>query len=161
MRKNLAAACFALLAFLFSAPLYAQSTAPVVLPGGCGTGNATNSLSYLTVDPTLRLCIAGSGSGGSTPVTPGALTPLSPMQTALAITASTGLTVPTGSTYSVVCAEGANVRYSTDGTTTPTASVGMQLLQNQCLPLQGATTIANFKAIQQSATATLDASYFK
>src|ERR1700722_5689243 len=51
-----APALFALLAFAAS-PALAQSVSPVLLPNGCGTGNATNSLSYLTVDSTLKLCV--------------------------------------------------------------------------------------------------------
>lgn len=154
MRKILAAWLFALLFIPTFAQ--AQSNSPVLLPSGCGTGNATNSLSYLTVDSTLKLCVNASVSSSLYNYTP-----LSPMQAGLAIASSTGLTIPTGATYAVVCAEGANVRYSTDGTTTPTATIGMLLLQNNCLPLQGSTTLANFKAIQQTATATLDVSYFK
>jgi hypothetical protein len=88
-------------------------------------------------------------------------TPASPMQANLAIASSTALTVPTGADYAVVCAEGANARYTTDGTTTPTASVGMPLLLNQCVSIVGQTALANFRAIQQSATSTLDISYFK
>ena len=120
--------------------------------------------------PTVKLCY-GMNCTLVTPATPlpitpsgvssTAYTPLTPMQNALAIMSSTALTVPTGSTYAVVCAEGANVKYSTDGTTTPTASVGMLLLQNSCVALAGSTTISNFRAIQASATATLDVSYFK
>lgn len=44
----------------------AQSLAVVVLPGGCGTGSATNSLSYLTVDSTLKLCVNATVSASIT-----------------------------------------------------------------------------------------------
>lgn len=53
-RKILAAAIFALFASFSTA--HSQSTSPVLLPNGCGTGNATNSLSYLTIDSTGKLC---------------------------------------------------------------------------------------------------------
>jgi hypothetical protein len=53
------------------------------------------------------------------------------------------------------------VNYTFDGTTTPTSSIGMPLLQGQCVFLSGATVLANFKAIQQAATATLDVAYTK
>ena len=92
---------------------------------------------------------------------PYAYTPLTPAQNNLAITSSTALTIPAGATYAVVCASGANVNFEVDGTTTPTASVGMPLLQSQCVSLSGATVISNFRAIQKSATATLDVSYYK
>ncbi|WP_439392310.1 hypothetical protein ACRQ5Q_22195 [Bradyrhizobium sp. PMVTL-01] len=101
-------------------------------------------------------CWNGSGY---TPCTPA--TPLSPMQAGLGVASSTALTVPTGAIYAVVCAEGQAIRYTTDGTTTPTAAIGMPLQVNQCVSLLGATTIANFRAIQQSATATIDVSYYK
>lgn len=57
MQRITAAALFALLTALAGTAAHAQSTSPVVLPNGCGTGNATSSLSYLTVDSTLKLCV--------------------------------------------------------------------------------------------------------
>lgn len=126
--------------------------------------NGRNPCYYLT--PTSTNCIpvspttplpTGSGAGGVA----GTFTPLTPMQSGLTVAASTALTVPSGATYAVVCARSQNVSYTTDGTTTPTASVGMQLLQNQCVSLAGATVVSNFRAIQQAATATLDVSYYK
>lgn len=133
----------------------AQSIAPVILPSGCGTGSFTPGPGYLTMDSVGRLCESIGGN------TAGSFTPLSPMQAGLAITSATSLTAPSGATYAVACAAGQSVNYTTDGTTTPTASVGMPLAQGQCLTLSGASVIANFKAIQQSATATLNVSYFK
>lgn len=111
----------------------------------------------------LIMVVADVANGQAVLVAPGPYpyTPLTPMQTAVSITSSTALTIPSGATYAVVCVEGNNARYSTDGTTTPTATVGMVLLQNQCVSLSGATTLARFLAIQVAATATLDVSYFK
>lgn len=114
------------------------------------------SVNCIPVSPTTPLP-TGSGAGGVA----GSFTPLTPMQTGVTVASSTVLTVPSGATYAVVCARGQNINYTTDGTSTPTASVGMQLLQNQCVSLAGATVISNFRAIQQTATATLDVSYFK
>lgn len=102
---------------------------------------------------TVSTCVFASG--------PYAYTPLTPMQAGLAVASSTTLTIPSTSTYAVVCARGQNINYTTDGTTTPTASVGMQLLVNQCVSLSGPTVLSNFKAIQQAASATIDVSYFK
>jgi hypothetical protein len=111
---------------------------------------------------TAANCVPVS-STNPVPVIPGAtlLTPLSPMQVGLTVATSTALTIPAGATYAVVCVRAQNVDYTTDGTTVPTASVGMQLLVNQCLALSGATVLSNFRAIQQAATATLDVSYFR
>lgn len=50
------------LALLISAAMAAFAQSPVVLPGGCGTGNIGGGLTYLTVDSTGRLCdSAGAG----------------------------------------------------------------------------------------------------
>lgn len=119
-------------------------------------GPSANSSSCIGVTTDTPLPVIGQGGVG-----PYSYTPLTPMQSGLTVATATSLTVPSGATYAVVCARGQNVNYTTDGITTPTISVGMQLLQNQCVNIVGATVIANFKAIQQSATATLDVSYFK
>jgi hypothetical protein len=59
----------------------------------------------------------------------------------------------------VLCASTAAVEYTTDGTTTPTGSVGMPLASGSCVTLYGPLTIANFKAF--SSPGTLDVEYFK
>ncbi len=103
-------------------------------------------------------------SGGSTPGAgsqPYNYTPLTPMQAGLTVVSSTPLTVPATSLQALVCVSGNNVKYTTDGTTTPTASVGMPLQNGQCIFLSGAAVLSNFRAIQIAATATLDVSYFK
>jgi hypothetical protein len=100
------------------------------------------------------------GSGIVT-VAPYAYTPLTPGQHGLSITTATALTVPTTATYATICASGAAVEYTTDGTTTPTSSVGQPLASGSCVALSGPTVLANFKAIQKIATATLDVEYFK
>lgn len=155
MMRCILAAVFVLLGFVGSA--FAQSS-PVVVSGGCGTASYSSNPPYFTIDSHGNLCINGAGGGGAGPYS---FTPLTPMQSGLAITSATALTVPSGATYAVICAEGQNVRYSTDGTTTPTASVGMLLLQNQCVSFSGSLSLSKFRAIQAAATATLDVSYFK
>ena len=86
-------------------------------------------------------------------------TPLPPGQHNFALTSSTALTIPTGARYATICASTASVKYTTDGTTTPTASVGMPLPAGACVALSGATVLANFLAI--SATGTLDVEFFQ
>ncbi len=133
-----------LIALLLAAPAHAQTVPAVKLCDGTQPncpliGNANPQVIY------------------STPTTPA-----SAGQFGLAITSSTALTVPTGATYAVVCARGGNADWTTDGTTTPTGTVGTQLLQNSCVGLLGATTLANFRAIQQTgSTTTLDVQYWK
>ena len=85
--------------------------------------------------------------------------PLSPGQHNLAVTSSTALTIPAGARFATVCASTAAVRYATDGTTTPTSSVGMPLAAGACVALSGAAVLANFRAI--SASGTLDVEYFQ
>jgi hypothetical protein len=85
--------------------------------------------------------------------------PLSPGQHNLAPTSAAGLTIPTGARYATICASTATVRYTTDGTTLPTSSVGMPLSGGACMNLSGAIVLANFRAFATSGT--LDVEYFK
>lgn len=86
-------------------------------------------------------------------------TPLTPGQHNLAPTVATKLTVPTSAVYATICASTATVRYTTDGTTTPTGSVGMPISAGSCLSLAGSLVLANFNAF--SSTGTLDIEYFQ
>lgn len=64
MRKIILIALSAFLGSLCLSAAFAQSSSPVLLPGGCGTGNFPNgSPASLTVDSTGRLC---DGPGAST-----------------------------------------------------------------------------------------------
>jgi hypothetical protein len=93
------------------------------------------------------------------PIVPYPYAPLSPGQHNLAITTAKGLTVPAGAAYATVCAHTASVNYTTDGVTTPTASVGMALAAGACVSLSGPKVLANFLAILS--TGTLDAEFFQ
>lgn len=137
-------------------------------------GNGSLQTIFTFVCQSTKLCpaqvlIDSSGNEKATTANPlivagPGYTPVSPMQSALPTVTATPLTVPQGPTptiYAVVCASGAPINYSTDGTTLPTSSVGMPLAAGSCLPLVGAAVIANFKAIQQSAAALLNVSYFR
>jgi hypothetical protein len=64
--KFIAALLAVLMGGFFVCGASAQTTSPEVLPNGCGTGNATNSLSYLTVDSTLKLCVNATVSASIT-----------------------------------------------------------------------------------------------
>jgi hypothetical protein len=102
--------------------------------------------------------IAGTLVPGVIPL-PTPYAPLSPGQHNLAPTSAIALTVPSGARYATVCASGSTVRYTTDGTTTPTSSVGMPLSAGTCMALSGPQVLANFRAF--SASGTLDAEYFQ
>lgn len=86
-------------------------------------------------------------------------TPLTPGQHGTAITSSTALTIPATATYATMCARTAAINYTTDGTTTPTSTVGQPLAAGACVALSGPTVLANLKMI--SATGTPDVEYFK
>ena len=164
---KLQAAAFAaatILCVFGARPGHAQNAPSLPVFTTCGSASYTSgNLGLMTLDIHGNLCFGGAGSSPTNPsyVAPYPFTPLTPGQHNLAITTATALTVPTGATYATICASGANVNYTTDGTTTPTASVGQPLLLGQCEAFSGATVLANFKAIQQSATATLNIEYFK
>jgi hypothetical protein len=90
---------------------------------------------------------------------PYTFTPLSPGQHNLAPTSAMALSVPVGAIYATICASGAVVKYTTDGTTTPTSIIGQPLTAGACVGLSGATVLANFRAI--SPAGTLDVEYFQ
>jgi hypothetical protein len=90
---------------------------------------------------------------------PYAYTPMPPGQHNITPTSSTALTIPPGAVYATVCASGALVKYTTDGTTVPTASLGQPLVAGACVGLSGATVLSNFRAV--STTGTLDVEYFQ
>ena len=58
-----------------------------------------------------------------------------------------------------VCASAATAKYTTDGATTPTASIGQPLSAGSCVSLSGSAVLANFRVV--SAAGTLDIEYFQ
>jgi hypothetical protein len=98
------------------------------------------------------------GSDARTPAGPYPTPLAGTAQHNLAITSSTGLTVPSGAVYATVQALTATVKYTTDGTT-PTSSVGMTLAAGNSLGVPGQTLMTGIRFI--SATGTLDIEYFK
>lgn len=93
---------------------------------------------------------------------PADIEPISPGQyTPVADTTAQPLTPPPGATYAVVCVEGTSHRYTWDGTTTPTASVGALISAGSCVPFQGAEVIQAVKIIAVSAGGTFTVSYGK
>jgi hypothetical protein len=169
---------------LAAAAAHAQSTALVVTACGPQTPPfAVGGLHVPLMDVNGNLCSAGGGGGtftwpGTAPLTNYGTAPTGTVpavnanvtniyqytavpsnQYGLTIASATLLTVPATATYGAICAETATVRYTTDGTTTPTSLVGMPLAAGACVAMRGHAVLVNFKAI--SATGTLDAEYFK
>jgi hypothetical protein len=119
------------------------------------------AIAVLTASPALAQAYydyAGTPVQGTVSI-PYSNLPVPPGQHNLMLTSSTALTVPTGARFANVCASSGAIRYTTDGITTPTASVGQPLAAGACIPLSGPQVLANFLAI--SATGTLDVEYFK
>ena len=129
---------------------------------------ALTRLSFATA--AMALVLAGAAQaqtyrdwGGT--VTPGVFalpygyTPLAPGQHNVTLTAATALSIPATARYATICASGAMVRYTTDGATTPTSTIGQPLAAGACVSLSGAAVLANFRAL--SPTGTLDAEYFQ
>jgi hypothetical protein len=90
---------------------------------------------------------------------PYAYTPLPPGQHNLSPALSTALTVPAGARYATVCVSAAAAKYTTDGATTPTATIGQPLPAGSCLSLSGPAVLANFRVV--SASGTVDVEYFR
>jgi len=115
----------------------------------------------------LVACAAGAQTYrdvGGTIVTgvmplPYAFTPLPPGQHNLAAASAMALTVPAGAQYATVCASTAAAKYTTDGVTAPTPTVGQPLAAGACVSLSGAAVIANFRVVSPSGT--LDVEYFQ
>lgn len=92
------------------------------------------------------------------PTADGLLTPVVGSQEALAVTASTALTIPAGATIAWVTVEGQTVRFRCDGTA-PTASSGSLLAVGTKTEFRiNGLSACHF--IQTTASATLDVEYF-
>lgn len=111
---------------------------------------------YLTTTPQPN-CPVGPCFVNSTPSVPIA----GSAQYGLAITTSTALTVPVGATYAVVYAIGNAVNYTTDGTAASASGSQDLIAAGGHLVLQGPSVLAAFRAIQNTATATITVSYYK
>lgn len=72
---------------------------------------------------------------------------------------STG-SVPATATMAAIRAEGAAVRYTDDGATTPTASVGQPILMTDP-PLLYTGTLAKLQFIQESSSAMVDVLFYR
>lgn len=89
--------------------------------------------------------------------TPAALTSTGFVQVS-GFSTATAFTPPAGSTLCIVQAEGASVRFRTDGTN-PTASVGQLMQIGQ--PLSLSANLAGTRFVPTAGTATLDADCYK
>lgn len=145
-------------------PAMAQSVTTARVVSACGTVTTTytpGGTGPVTIDTNGKLCDGSSGGAPGSGSQPYNYTPLGPGQFALGVVSSTALTIPTGALQAQVCAETQSVRYTWDGTTTPTTTVGSLLLANQCVQFSGATLLSNLRFIQTASAATLDVQYTK
>ena len=127
------------------------------------------SQNLLLAGAVLLLCVGGleaqtyvDRQGGSVQTVasiPYDYAPLGPGQHNLTVTSSTALTLPPGARFARLCASTATVRYTTDGLTTPTASLGQPLFAGACQELSGAKVLNALRAI--SSGGVLDVEYFQ
>ncbi len=102
--------------------------------------------------------LGGTIVSGVVPL-PYAYTPLPPGQHNISPGSSTALIIPAGARYATVCASTAAARYTTDGATTPTATIGQPLPVSSCISLSGPAVLANFRIMSPSGT--IDVEYFQ
>jgi hypothetical protein len=138
---------------------------PLMDVNGNLCSSATSSGGTFTWPGTAPLTNYGTAPAGTVPAVNANVTNIYQYtavpsnQYGLTIASATLLTVPATATYGAICAETATVRYTTDGATTPTSTVGMPLAAGACVAMRGHAVLVNFKAI--GAGATIDAEYFK
>jgi len=97
------------------------------------------------------------GGGGSTPVAPYQSTKLGYQQIASTSALQT-LTVPTGATFCLVSVEGADARWTDDGTT-PTTTTGMPIYAGTTIQFSGSLNALQFIA-QAAGPCTYNISYY-
>lgn len=106
----------------------------------------------LTAAAALALSVSAAEADFTLPTTSAG-----PGQYGLALDTLKTLTVPTFAAAAQICVEGAAARYTDDGVTTPTSTVGLPWAAGVCAPYGG--PLSQFKII--GAGATMDVSYYK
>jgi hypothetical protein len=86
------------------------------------------------------------------------LTPLS-FTTLTGLSAAKPLVVPDGATHATICPSTQNVRWTQDGSTDPTASVGILLAKDTERLFSG--NLTNLRFIEVTASATLNIQFYK
>lgn len=79
--------------------------------------------------------------------------------TAAKLLSAIGGGIPTGACYALIDVEGANVRWTDDGTTVPTAAIGNRLLKDAG-PFLYDGDLALLKFIEESATAKVNVAFY-
>lgn len=77
-----------------------------------------------------------------------------------ALTSVFSFTLPAGTHFATIQASVATVKYTTDGVTTPSSTVGMLLPVGGAPLILAGRALKNFQAIQVSSGALLDAEFF-
>lgn len=103
--------------------------------------------------PVVSQCATGNAINPWT-ACPYPFVPLGPSQNGVTLSTAGGtpLTIPTNANYALVCVETATVRWTWDGTTAPTSSVGSPIAAGQCSPFSGPKILANLKFFSSSGT---------
>jgi len=129
----------------------------------CGDYKPATGSVQGSIDQNGNICMSGSGAGAASPtfVLQGGRTPVAGAQYGLGVAISTALTVPATATIAEITVEGAPIRYTTDGATAPTSTVGMGPFPIGTTLVFNLVSLAGIRIIQTAATATVDVEYFK
>lgn len=123
----------------------------------CQTGTSSTGFPIFQPASSTNPCpMTGTVTSSAKP-----FTPVAGAQYGLTVATATALTVPATATFATVTVEGAPVRYTSDGATTPTSTVGMGPFPIGYALSFNLTALSNLKFIQTSASATIDVEYFK
>jgi hypothetical protein len=121
----------------------------------------TSGTGALPTATTIATRDTGTSHWQQVDVAPAVATPVAGGQYALSVGSGspTTLTVPTGATHAIVSVDsgGSDIRWTVDGTT-PTATVGVVLSAGDAMLVD---SVAAFKMIGRTATATAQVAYFK
>ena len=63
--------------------------------------------------------------------------------------------------YASIQAVGGDIRYTIDGTDTPTTSLGKRLPEDSYIEIWGAEALTNFRCIDDGGSATLEVIYYR
>jgi hypothetical protein len=143
MNKLLAWALAPLCALLATTALAQTPPSAPIYRDGAGQLQQSQGVFVLNVDGSAAQAVAPKG-----------------FQSITSLSSSTALTVPTGATTAVITAETQGVRWRDDGTA-PTATVGFPLAAGQSMTVRGSASIAAIRFIEQSASASLNVSYYQ
>lgn len=106
----------------------------------------------------LAFALAAIAIPASSQVNPWGIIQPNGYQQITSLSSATALTIPAGTSYAVVCVETQAVRWRDDGVA-PTSTVGQPIPAAQCIAYPAPSP--NLQFIEQTASAKINASYYK